>query len=101
MKLRQFSILLSFVFVIILSAGCHDDSEAFGETDPEQNHNNINNNEGEAEINDPESITLRISANHYRDDEFEEFFRNPIEATYSYIKVEKVDLPFSIETIEE
>src|SRR5699024_5923827 len=68
----------------------------------ESNSNNENRSQNEAE--DPsvrEPVTLRMSANQYGEEEFNKFFKEPIENAYPHITLERDEAHVSAGSVEE
>lgn len=90
--IRKLTALLTFILIALLALGCASES----------NSNNENKSQNEAE--DPserEPVTLRMSANQYGEEEFNKFFKEPIENAYPHITLERDEAHVSAGSVEE
>lgn len=91
---KKFTTSLAMILIIIFALGCTDENVV---EMVDESKNNIENEDS----TEKEPITLRMAANQYDDEEFDRFFREPIENAYSHITLEKVDTRISAQSVEE
>lgn len=104
MKIRKQFIFILFIISLFSFVSCSNANVSENESDLDNNVNESNNSGEEQlaeDLVDREPVTLRMAADHYTDELFDDIFKEPVEDMYPHITLEKVGLPWSVESIEE